>query len=359
MNLKYLILIYGVIIIFFSCKKDKPPVRPMPYDNTILGGGYSLVDTTLRLLISNEGTFNFGNASVSLYNPSNKSFILDVYKQQNNQPLGDVLQSVYILQDKVFLVVNNSMKIEVLDKQTFKRKATIAGLISPRYFLPVNAYKAYVTDLYANAISIINLDNYTKVGQIPCKGWTEQMVYYNHEVFVCNYHSNYLYVIDAINDVIVDSILISKGAQSITIDGSKNIWVGCVSSQYNGYYGALYQINPTTHTVITQYTPNNYSFSGADVTYHAPTNRLFYRNKDIFSINLNNPMFPGSLAVAVGNRNIYNFAVHPQNQLLYLCDAKDYVQSGILYTASLNSGLIIDSLMVGVIPNGVYFYKNN
>jgi len=342
-------IIYLLIIITLSCKKDKPPVRPIANNNAVIK------DTTNRLLITNEGTFNFNNASISLINPTQKSIIQDVYKYINNQPLGDVLQSLTIYNDKIFAVVNNSSKIEVLDKVTFKKINTITGLNSPRYLLPINTNTAYVSDLYANAVTIINLNTFTKAGQISCKGWTEQMLLSNNNVYVCNYNSNYLYVINTSTNQITDSILISKGAQSITQDNNGLLWIGCLSDEYNNYYGAIYVINPNTKQITQSYTPNTYNFSPADIRFYSETKQVYYRNKGLNAIDVNSYNFPGVLKINFGNKNIYGYELDLKKQTAYFCDAKDFVQTGLLRIANLTTGNFTDSILVGINPSHIYF----
>ena len=55
-------------------------------------------------------------------------------------------------------LINNAQKTEVLDPTTLQRTGTITDLNSPRFFLGVNPYTAYMTDLYADTIQIINLN---------------------------------------------------------------------------------------------------------------------------------------------------------------------------------------------------------
>lgn len=86
-------------------------------------------------------------------------YYTDVFKQANNKVLGDVLQSMSIINDKLYLVVNNSGKVEVLDKRNFISISTIAGLRSPRYIEAVSSNKAYISDLYDKAITVIDLSN--------------------------------------------------------------------------------------------------------------------------------------------------------------------------------------------------------
>ena len=110
-----------------------------------------------EILVLNEGNFGFGNASISLYNRESGAVRNKLFQANNlGRPIGDVLQSTIRLGDKLFLVVNNSSKIEVVDVATFRSIGNIAPLNSPRYILPIDSSTAYVSDLYEDKIYVID-----------------------------------------------------------------------------------------------------------------------------------------------------------------------------------------------------------
>ena len=155
---KFLFIVF-IIPLFFSCIKDKPQDSIQPQVQ---------LSTAKKVYIINEGNFGSGNASVSLYDTGNDALIENFYQTQNTilPTLGDVAQSLSFINDKFYLVVNNSGKISVCDNQ-FKKITQITNLSSPRYLLPVTNQKAYVSDYNANAISIIDLNSNLKTGSIP------------------------------------------------------------------------------------------------------------------------------------------------------------------------------------------------
>ena len=139
-NKKYLFFVGALFLTLSSCVKDQPTEEEES----------ALITSGNGVYIINEGNFQFGNASVSYYDVDTKTLKEDIYKTANSIALGDVAQSMAVLNNKAYIVVNNSSKIEVVNAQTFVSVATIAGLPSPRYFLAVNNAKAYVSDYKAN-----------------------------------------------------------------------------------------------------------------------------------------------------------------------------------------------------------------
>ena len=133
-RIKYLVLI--ALYAFVSCVKDKPKV-----DTEVP----SSQPTAHKVWVCNEGNYGAANASLSYFNSTDNTVIEDYYKLQNNATIGDVLQSMFFFNGKYYLVVNNSNKILVCDSN-MKKLNQINGFTSPRYFIPVNNAKAYVSD---------------------------------------------------------------------------------------------------------------------------------------------------------------------------------------------------------------------
>ena len=65
--------------------------------------------------VLHEGNFQGGNASLSFLNNFTGIMSNGVFTAVNSIPLGDVGQSMTIWDDKGYIVVNNSGKIEVVD----------------------------------------------------------------------------------------------------------------------------------------------------------------------------------------------------------------------------------------------------
>ncbi|MEI6021840.1 MAG: DUF5074 domain-containing protein, partial [Bacteroidota bacterium] len=223
--------------------KDKPV--PIP--------SHGIAAPLLRkVFVINEGNYSVGNAALSLYSPIDQSVVEDYYRYQNNVGVGDVLQSMCAFAGKYYLVVNNSNKIVLCDT-AMKKIGQISNLLSPRYFLPINENKAYVSDLYANQIHVIDLKNQIKIGSIPCKGWTEQMLYAKGKVFVSSPNSQYVWVIDAASDKKMDSIQAGTNVYNMVCDHSENIWILVGGDKTKLIVPQLMQISSSNQHIIKQF----------------------------------------------------------------------------------------------------------
>ena len=138
------------------------------------------------LFIVNEGNFMYGNATLSFYNPDTKEVQNDLFFNVNGLPLGDVAQSMYLFNNKGYIVVNNSGRIYIIDIQTGKYTGKITGLVSPRYIHFISEQKAYITDLYASAITVFDPTTNQITGSIPTVGHasTENMIQYGNILYV-------------------------------------------------------------------------------------------------------------------------------------------------------------------------------
>jgi YVTN family beta-propeller protein len=335
------LIIIGFIL--FSCVKDKPPVN-QPVTVQLSSSG--------KVYIVNEGKFMSGDAAVSLYDPGTGQVVENYYQSQNNAALGDVAESMNYFNSNYYIVVNNSNKVVVCNGQ-LKMKATISGLSSPRYILPVSNSKAYVSDLYSNSISIVSLNTNSVTGAISCPGWTEKMVMLYNKVYVTNMYRNYVYVINAASDSKTDSIFVGPNAGSIVVDKNDNIWILSAGDQSKNINGTLNRYNTSLSQVDKVLIfPNGDSPSGLCLNKTKDT--LYYLNNGVFRITVNDNFLPGSALIAKNGRNFYGLGINPNDYSIYVSDAIDYISKSSIYIYN-SSGAEKSNFKAGINANSFYF----
>ena len=67
------------------------------------------------LFICNEGNFQYGNATLSYYDPQTKVVQNEIFYRANAMKLGDVAQSMVIRDGVGWVIVNNSHVIFAID----------------------------------------------------------------------------------------------------------------------------------------------------------------------------------------------------------------------------------------------------
>ena len=344
------VFLFCVIGLFFSCKKDEPEESMI---TTVLSSDQGF-------LIGSEGNFQFGNSSLSYYDDQKKTISKGVFKKANGFELGDVLQSMYQLRDKLYLVVNNSEKIEIIDRFSFESSGTISGFVSPRYFLPVSNSKAYVSDLYTNSIHVVDLNTRTIISEIPTSGWTEEMTLIYGKAFVCNKEMNLIYVVDTSTDLVLDSIAVGPSPTCIKQDSKSRLWVLCegASGDPNQESG-LYRIDPKSYGVEQVFTNSEGKMSRLavngdhDTLYYLSTGAI----KGVMRMAIEEQKLPTSAFIQLNKEvNVYGLGVNPHNGHLFVSDAIDYLQQSKIFHYDAQ-GLLLNSVNAGVNTSSFLFLK--
>jgi hypothetical protein len=333
-----------LVLLLFSCKKDKPPVKD---DNTVSGHDVAVV--------CNEGNFMLGNASLSKIDISTGLTDNDVYYNANGLPLGDVCQSVYFGTNRAYIVVNNSQKIVACNPDTWQTEFTITGFNSPRYFCQVTPGKAYVTELYSGQVNVVDLATKTITGYVACPGWSEEILVSGQYAFVTRPNASYIKVINIFTDLVTDSIQTGYGPNSIVEDMNGKIWVLCNGNSVTGEVPKLVRINPATLQVENTFSFASAGMSPVALTINRTYDTLVYLNNGVYTLPINASIIPSVATITQpAGSSFYGIDVHPYNGHLFVTDALDYVQSGKVYRYKIN-GTLLSTYTVGYIPNQVYF----
>jgi len=323
------------------------------------------------LFIINEGNFMYDNASVSYYSIDSMKISNEVFYKVNKVPVGDVAQSMTIRDSLGYIVVNNSSKIYIINVNTFEYLGKITGLTSPRYIHLISAEKAYVSDLYASAIAIVNPVTMKVTGFIDVHNntsafqqhSTEQMIQIGKEVFTnCWSYDNKILVIDTESDRLVDSITVSIQPNSMVLDKDQKLWVLCDGGFDGNPYGygkpALVRVDPETRSAETilefamEDNPHDLVINGTGDT-------LYYLNRHVYSMPVTAATSPRiKIESSYGQTLVggyYALTVDPYYGDIYVADAIDQVQFGKVYRYS-SGGQLLDILSVGINP-GAFCFK--
>jgi DNA-binding beta-propeller fold protein YncE len=332
---------------FSAC--DKAPKTP---DITVIPGSISG-----GVFIVNEGNYMQGNAEIGFINNGLKQRLDNVFQSANNRNLGDVFQSMNIINDQAYLVINNSGKIEIINPNTFKSIGAISGLRSPRYIIKVGSNKAYVSDLYDNNIFVIDLQSNLIIKKIPVKGWTEEMLSLNGYTYVTNVRSSKIMVIDVFTDEIIDSIITPFAPKNILKDLNNRIWVLCgdVNAIDNKHF--IIQLDTLNKNIAKKLLINTPNTAANRLRINKYGNTLFWIDEGVFKMNINDTLLPVNPIINKENRLFYGLGIDPNFNEIYVSDAKDFNANSDVYRYSF-SGQLLGKFTSGKITGDFYFYYN-
>ena len=342
------------------------PVEPI--DVTLPGRG---------LFISNEGNFTYGNASLCYYDITHGTMVTnddgsnDIFYSANGIPLGDVAQSAIVRGNTVYVIINNSGVIFAIDRRTAKITGTIRGLTSPRYMHFLSDTKAYVTDLFSPYITVFDprtckITGAIHTGQAPSTGSynsTEQMAQYDKWVFVnCWSYSNKILVIDSEQDKVVHEIeLRSIQPNSLVVDRNGKLWAltdgGYAGSEYGQTEPCLYRIDAATWRVEQEFVFEKEEYP-SELCINGAGDVLYFINDGICKMSVTAAHAPVRPLIPNERRHqIYGLAVDPTSGEIYVGDAIDFEQPGVVYRYrdTGQSAELVDSFGVGMLPSAFAF----
>lgn len=315
------------------------------------------------VFIVNEGNFGQGNGSISFYNFYTNVVYNNIFESVNKRPLGDVPISAEIINNLLYILVNNSGKIEVVNLSDFKSFKTITGFSSPRYLLPIDNKKTYISDLRNDYISVLNIENNTVSKTIKCGKSSDRMLLFENKVFVCNWSeyfvkapNNTIQVIDAGNDKLIDSIKVGKEPNSLILDKFNRLWVLSSGGYNNEEFPELNCINTSTLQIEKKLIFPNKNQSPTSLCTNISRDTIYFINQNIYRMSVTDDSLPQKPLIMRGQHLFYSMSSSPDNNVLWLSDAIDYNQNGYIYRYT-TGGTKIDSIIVGIIPGYFIFTK--
>lgn len=350
---KVVLLAFASSLFFVSCSDSDDNQTPLgTYDNGVL--------------ILNQGGFNNGDAKVSYISNDFTTQQNDIYSLVNpSLTLGDTGQDIGLINDLAFVVLNNSNKIEVVNRYTMLHVASITtGLSNPRYISFSNG-KGYVTNWGDGSnpsddfVAVLNLTNYTVSSTISVAEGPERIVEKNNKLYVAHGggfgFGNSISVINAATNTVETSITVGDVPNSLEVDGD-NLYVICAGKpSWSGTetVGKFVKIDLSNNTVATTL---NFPATLHPSNLNIVNTTLYYTiDSAVYKSTLSASTLPTTALFTTtdqGAYGIYSFAIN--NDKIYVGDAADFSSNGKVYVYSL-LGTLEHSYTVGVIPAGFYF----
>lgn len=331
-----------------GCKKY--PIGPLPESND----NTPLSTTGKGVFVICEGNYGWKNSSVSYIN--NETFKISnsiIFNSQNS--LGDIAQSMIIIDSLGFIAVNNSDKVEAININSMKRIKSITGIISPRYMIKISNEKVIASSLYSNYIYVISLKDLSVSGKIYVGCTTEKLFKYNNKIFATNWSmGNKIAIVDIESESLERYIYTGKEPSNIVLDKDKKIWVLCSGGYDNSDFAKLLKINPENYFIEKVFTFPDKFQRPSELTISKNKDSLYYICGSVFCMNISSTELPASPLISSHGKNFYGLDADSLSGTIYLSDAKNYISQGIIYTFRSN-GIPQDTFIAGVNPGDFCF----
>ena len=280
----------------------------------------------------------------------------NIFQEANDgEELGNIVHSMTIHNDLAYIVVNNANKIIIANATTFEKVDEITDLELPRYFLPINADKAFVSqwgaDGVTGSIKVIDLMTNKVSNTIDTRPGPEAMIKIDDFVYATNSGGftadSVVTKIDITSETVVKMIEVGQGPDYIVTDNNGDLWVLGHGNYLNGANGALSKLSNDNLVLSMEAT-----IGAADLNINNEGNLLYFGmngmtyKHDISETSLNT--FPFI------SRYFYGFGIDSQTEDIMALDAKDFLQNGQMFIYD-SDGTALDSMETGLAPGGFWF----
>lgn len=343
-----IILIIGATLV--CCESDKTPAGA--YENGVF--------------IVNEGSFGNSNGSVSFYSKSTDSVYNNIFYTTNNRSLGDVVQSLGVYNENAYIVVNNSNKIEIANKNTFEEEGVIPELPAPRY-MAFQDDKGYVSCWGDNSVKVIDLNVHEVTASVEVSTGPEKMIAYNNKLYVANSggwsSDSILSIIDLSTETVDKSLVVKHTPTDMVINSEGDIWVLCSGKILYGpddpwpiieeTPSMLYKIDTETDEVVVEVTlfkdqhPSHLEIDTDDILYFGGG----FGFQGIYSWN---PSASSGTSTQIISEYCYGFNIEPASDEIFATLAPSFTDAGILNRYDKN-GSELGMYTCGIGPNSAGF----
>ncbi len=356
------LLVAIVSLVFASCKKDDVP-NPGPS-----------VPAAKGIYILSEGFFGGNNSKLAFRDAATSLLYNDFFLQQNPAQtlgLGDTGTDLLIYGGKIYIVMNNSANVTVLDASngTFiSRISFLNGTVNknPRYAVGAGG-KVFVS-AFDNTISVIDTSSLAITGSITVGANPEQVIATDNYLYVANSGGlNYpdvdstVSVVDLNSLTEIKKITVGLNPQRLAINSQGNILVTGYGDAFaavpvpafvkmiNGTSNELMNVTVADHEYdhVKVFENKAYLFNN----YGGGNIKLVDAND--LSVIRNNFITDGTVIT-----NVYAIDIDEQNGDVFICDSKDFTSAGEVFCFDTEGRKKYSfSIAPGISPNKVAFLR--
>ena len=323
-------ILWGLVLplLAVSCHRPGPEPEPEPQPDAYANGMYIL----------NEGLFQMNNSTLSYYDFTTGKLTENIFLDVNHRGLGDVGNDMKRYGSKLYIVVNNSNIVEVVDVRTVQSLKTInlSGK-QPRQVAFLDD-KAYISCFDGDVVRIdtasLEVEASVHTGPNP-----DGICACNGKLYVCNSgglsnpnYGNTVSVVDPATFTVVKDITVA--INPTRVKGYSDRYVYVVS---NGNYGdvpyTFQKIDCQTDEIVKNYNLEVLNFDihqnlAYVYSYNYSTMTSWIKVLDLETDEIVKEQF---ISDGTQLKTPYGIKVNPLNGDVYITDAGTFTTNGDVY----------------------------
>ena len=343
----------GVFIICFfilSCKKKKSEKNEQV---SSVSEGY---------LVLNEGLFNQNNASLTWYDVKTRNVTLDVFQANNQRGLGDTGNDMIRYGNKIYVIVNVSSIIEVLDAKTLKSVKQIPMIAGNKSKQPRNIL-GYGSNVFVSCfdgyVDVIDTVSFQVTKRIKVGDNPENLCLLNQQLLVANSGGlnppkmdNTISIVDLNTLSEVKKISVGMNPGNIIKGLNDNVYV-ISRGNYNDVEPSWKLVNTISGEIEKTFNENILNMGiFQDSLLLINTNN---QSLSLFSMKKNSIKLNDFISLS-GFVNPYNVQFLPDKNEVCITDANGYVNQGYASIFDLN-GKLKEKFKAGLNPSKIISYE--
>ncbi|MCB9016498.1 MAG: YncE family protein [Lentimicrobiaceae bacterium] len=357
MKLRFLLWSLPLVWLAISCTDEPEDNQPLPQDTLLRSSGVYVI---------NEGSFNGNNASLTRFTFNDSTAVPDIFARQNGRGLGDTGSDLAIYGSKLYVVVNVSSQVEVVDATTcmsIKQIPLFDGTQArqPRK-IAFYGSKAFVCN-FDGTVAVIDtttlaVEKYIQVGLNP-----DGILATGGKIWVSNSgglsfpnYNNTLSVIDPVALTEEKQLTVGLNPFKMAADNYGDIYL-VARGNYGDIKSRLQIIDGATGAVkhtFEDFEAINFSIAGD--TAYVYNYDWATAESSILMLNVKTETVIRNSFITDGTvlQTVYGVAADPVSGLVYVSDAQGFTGAGKVYVFD-QSGKRKFSFDAGINPAGFAF----
>lgn len=345
------------VVALASCNDMYDVPRPVvPPDTT----------STHRIAVLCEGLFNMNNSTLAHYNPRSGAIEYRAFYKANGRGLGDTANDMKLYDGRLFVIVDVSSQLEIIDTATFLSVKQIPffneqGVSRQPRFITFHNGNAYIS-CFDGYVMRLDLNTLEITGQVRCGRNPDNLTVANGKLYVSNSggldNPNYdttVSVIDLASFTETKRIEVGANPGAIVADSEGDVYV-VTRGDYADTDYALHKIDSEIDERIHTFAglhPLNLTIANDILymySYDFGSQQQWIKTFDCLADRI---ICDNFIADGTTIQTPFGMEINPTNGDVYICEAYDFVLWGDVLCFDSSGRLKYRIDEIGLNPNSI------